>query len=214
MFRKSKILKICPISFELRVIPTKDYFQLTWGESQQSICDIFAPEALIKLIIESCNDYSRYQEEPFSKLSSHHNWIWFYEEFIPPFMQSPCCGFLRRRSLLFDHYGKEIMEAYINEELRQKEEEFMEKFKIRLEILTWNAAGLTPCGEIEDWLGCKSRRFSDCPSCPDILVIGLQEMCGLSKILGDSIREAEWAAFLKEQVQKTFRTSFVTVRNK
>ena len=211
MFRKPKILKVCPISFELRVISEKEKIIIRWAEDKENLCEVYAPDALIKIVVEICNDYSRYQEEPFSKTSSHHKWIWYYEEFIPKIMHVPSKVPPRRHSLLFDHYGKVIMEAYINEEIRHKEEEFIENHNLELVLLSWNAGGLQPCGELDDWFCCKSRRYNENVKTPDILVVGLQEMCVLSKLLGDSSRESEWSKYVREHINRIYENKFVLV---
>lgn len=211
MFRRPKILKVWPISFELRVLPEGEMFLFRWADYLENLLEIYAPDPLIKMIVKSCSDYSRYQEEPFSKSSSHHKWIWYYEEFIPKIMHAPGKVLTTRHSLLFDHYGKAIMEAYINEEIRHKEEQFIENYNLQLVVLSWNAAGLQPCGELDDWFCNKSKRFNEKVKTPDIIVVGLQEMCVLSKLLGDSLREFEWSKYVREQINRIYENKFILV---
>ena len=211
MFRKPKILKVLPVSFELRVLPEGKKFLFRWADYLENLCEIYAPDALIKIIVKSCSEYSRYQEEPFSKSSSHHKWIWYYEEFISKIMHTSSEVLTTRYSLLSDHCGKVIMDAYINEEIRHKEEQFIENYNLQLLILSWNAAGLQPCGDLDDWFCCKSRRYSEKVRTPDIIVVGLQEMCVLSKILGDSLREFEWSKYLREQINRIYENKFILV---
>lgn len=208
MFRRPKILLVIPISFELHILPKNDGYLLMWGESQNPITEIIIPDQFIKLLIDYCTAYSRYQDEFFSKCCSHHKWIWFYEEFIPVFMQFAPKSIkkqARPSSFKLDHFNDVLIEAYVNKELRIKEEEYTSLTKFSLVILTWNAAGMAPSGDLEKWISCKNNRFVEKVKSPDFIVFGLQEICGLSKLLGDSNREQEWASYLKQQIQGSFQ---------
>ena len=105
------------------------------------------------------------------------------------------------------------MEAYVSEQLKNKEKEFTTNEQITLAVLSWNAAGGSPRGNLSEWFLCKSRKYEFPIASPDILVIGLQEMCELTKLLGDSTREQEWVCYLKKEIQDVFYDSnYVIVR--
>ena len=208
MFRRPKVLLVIPISFELHILPKSDGYVLMWGESQNTIIEAIVPDQFIGLLIDYCTAYSRYQDEFFSVSCTHHKWIWFYEEFVPVFMHSAPKSTRKQprpRSFKLDHYNDVLIEAYVNKELRVKEEEFTSLRKFSLVVLTWNAAGMPPSGDLRNWIGCQNCRFVEKVKPPDFIVFGLQEICGLSKLLGDTNREQEWASYLKQQIQEIFQ---------
>ena len=120
----------------------------------------------------------------------------------------------RPRSLKLDHYNNFLMDAYISKELKTKEDEYTSTSPFSLVVLTWNAAGLAPSGDLTSWIGSTNKRFAVKVASPDFLVFGLQEMCGLSKLLGDQNREQEWAVYLKQQIWATFEEEYVMVLDK
>ena len=212
MFRKPKILLILPLSLELIIQPSKSQgFEFKWLDQKEVYCELLVNEEIIKHVFKLSKEFARYQQEPFCLGSSHHKWLWFYEKFIPINLRTACKIALRNNSLLMDDYGKTVMEAYVSEQLKIKENEFTSIEHMNIIILTWNAAGNSPKGNLSEWFLCKSRQFENIKESPDVIVIGIQEMCELTKLLGDLSREKEWADFLTLQAYAAFQQNFVVV---
>lgn len=211
MFRKLKVLQIFPLSLELHILSDHSAFRFLWGEHKAIICEVLVNDSFINTLREFTADYARYQEEPFCLDSSHHKWIWFYERYIPVFMHKPAEITERKKSLLFDHYGKTLMQAYVSGELKLKEEQYTSKSNLSLVVLSWNTAGLPPRGNLTDWVSCCSKKYTQAVSCPDIVIFGLQEMCELTKLLGDPVRELEWVRYLRAQVSSIYSDEYAIV---
>jgi phosphatidylinositol-bisphosphatase len=201
---------ILPLTLELKIYSQNSPFTFTWGNSNHFICEVLINDSFISLAREHVGAYSRYQEEAFYLGSSQHKWIWFYEQFIPSFMHKSSGIVERKSSLSFDHYGKSLMDAFVNGELRQKEEQFTSKKRLDLVILTWNVAGFSPRGNLDEWVNCEgffekdSGESNERLTEPDVIIFALQEMCELTKILGDPVREAEWVRYLMCQACKVY----------
>lgn len=214
MFRRPKILQVIPITFELHILPKNDRYILLWGEFQNKISEVYVKDKFIKLIIDYTTAYSRYQDEFFSKNCSHHKWVWYYEEFIPTFMHNSTDSNIKNKrphSLNIDHINGLLMDAYIDKELKTKENEYTSTSQFSLIILTWNAAGLAPNGDLISWISCSNKNFPQKVNPPDFIVIGLQEICGLSKLLGDLNRVNDWTLYLKQQIWAAFQEEYVMV---
>ena len=202
---------VCPLTFELHIFPRDDFFALTWGENCQLVCELVAEDAIIRFITRHCNDYSRYQTIPFNAYSSKHRWVWYYKEYIPEFLYCSKAVLPYSHNLLFDHYGKPIMSAYIEEILNRKSAQFTVENNAKIIVLTWNAAGLQPSGEIRSALRGISERNTNPAAIPDFIVIGMQEICFLGKVWGDLNRENQWSSYLSQQVSETFGNDYKPV---
>jgi hypothetical protein len=199
------------LTIELLLSPSNENYIIAWGESQDHKCEILANEETIKKILKLSKEYSIYQQEPFCLGCSHHKWIWYYEEYIPPSLHKPSPVSIPITSLHFDHYGKSVMQAYVVEKLKSKEIEFTSIENTTVCILTWNAAGNSPKGNLLEWFLCRSKKFNKEVQSPDIIFIGLQEMCELTKLLGDQTRQQEWVDYLGSQACTAFQEKYVNV---
>ena len=212
MFRKSKILLVLPLTIEFQIDSSGEGYSLAWADQKSRKWEVQAHEDLIKHLLVLSRDYARYQKEPFSLASSHHRWVWFYEQYVPQHLHTAYSMAVLPSSLLFDHYGKTVMEAYVSEQLKAKEQEFTSVEQVSMCVLTWNAAGNSPRGNLSEWLRCQSKKYENSVLAPDLLVIGIQEMCELTKLLGDQTREIEWAEYLRLEAFKTFGIEYAIVR--
>jgi hypothetical protein len=205
MFRKAKLLLVFPLTAEIKVMPQGKSFVFCW-ESSQPMCVLNTNESVINSLMNIINDFSRFQSEPFSLDCSHHRWLWYYQEFMPKLLVFP------------NRTRASTLPASLNPKNPAKNEEIKGKItvqKFTLAILTWNAATNSPSGSLAEWLQCKGKRFETQINPPDVIVIGLQEMCELTKILGDSKKAQEWVLFLENETRKAFKgTQYKIVRNK
>ena len=208
LFRKPKLLLIIPLTVELKIYSQNSPFTFKWGTENHHICKVLTCETFISAARQHVSDYSRYQEEAFCVGSCHLKWLWYYEQFIPAVMHKPSEIVERKSSLSFDHYGKSLMDAFVNSELKQKEEQFTSKRNLDLIILSWNVAGRGPGGELKDWVGCSDFHTREKLEPPDIIVFALQEMCELTKILGDPVRESEWVGYLISQAKQVYGDNY------
>ena len=158
------------------------------------------------------NTISLYQREPFRQGSITHQWIWFYEEGIPPELrivhEETEKEFSRRASiqLLPQHYIKGSTESYVKQQLKKRENEYITNKSISLLICTWNAAGLAPKESIIPlFLSCGSKS-AQINNHPDLLIVALQEMCQLkaTNLLGDEHRKNEWLEFILVQANLAY----------
>ena len=210
MFRKSKILLVLPLTIELRISSKNEVFIFSWND-QEEICEVIVHDDMIKKILIISRDYARYQKEPFFLGCEHHRWLWFYQDSIPNTLQTASQVPERKDSLLFDHYGKPVMEAYVSKKLKSKEEEYTSVERLSLCVLSWNTAGNPPKGNLSEWILCQSIKYQFPIKGPELIVIGLQEMCELTKLLGDKTREKEWVEYLQQQIQKAFDINYLIV---
>lgn len=210
MFRKPKIFLVLPLSIEFEVDSSIDGYVFTWAEDLSAKWRVNADEELIKQLIRISKDYARYQNEPFSLGSAHHRWLWFYQDHIPSQLQTAAVKVRPSSSLQMEHYGKTVMEAFVSKQLKTKESEFTSLEHISLSVLTWNTSGNSPKGELSEWLLSLSKKHT-VPIVPDLLIIGLQEMCELTKLLGDQLREQEWVDYLRQETGKAFGSKYSIV---
>lgn len=205
MFRKPKILILFPLTLELHIDQKENVFSIAWGDIENPMCEFIVSNEAINIVTAILNDYPRYQQEPFHLECSHHKWVWFYQETIPVALHSPCSAANRPRSLLIDHYGKRAMEAYVSTQIQGKQEEFTTSHNFTVTILTWNAGGYFPgSSKLREWFLCQNKKYTDPIDAPDIIVIGLQEMCELTKLRGDLIREQEWVKYFISEMLEIF----------
>lgn len=198
-----KGLVMCPLTYELRVLPNSEGFLLAWGTNNYKICELNIDDSTIRYITSYCNSYSRYQTTPFSIESKKHNWIWYYKEIIPIFMHTSNVLIPFTQSLLFDDYGKPVMNAYLEEMIERNSFQFCNEKKLNMLVVSWNVAGLPPSNDLRDLL---LRTES-----PDLIFFGLQEICFLGKVWGDSGREFEWVEFLFNLCKQVFVEHYTIV---
>lgn len=195
---------VCPLTYELRVLPNNEGFLLAWGMNNYKICEVITDDSTVRYITSYCNSYSRYQTTPFSIESSKHKWIWYYKEMIPVFMHASNEVMPYTQSLLFDDYGKPVMDAFIEEMVERNSYQFYSEKKLDLLVVSWNVAGLPPSNEVRELLVRTGA--------PDLIFFGLQEICFLGKVWGDSAREFEWVEFLFNLCKEVFVDHYTIVR--
>jgi len=196
----------CPLTYELKVLPNNEGFLLVWGQSNTRICELIINDSIVRYLTSYCNSYSRYQTTSFSIDSSKHRWIWYYKELIPFFMYTSSTIIPYTQSLIFDDYGKPVMNAYIEEVLDRNSHKFCSIKQLSFLVISWNVAGLPPQDVLRD--------FIKGPSSPDLIFFGLQEICFLGKVWGDSGREFEWVEYLINLCKQVFVENYTIVREK
>jgi hypothetical protein len=89
---------------------------------------------------------------------------------------------------------------------------FATEVPVNVLVFTWNAAGLEPAGDIRNALRGISEMHPAPVVSPDFIVVGMQEICFLGKVWGDSNREQLWTGFITQQVLSAFGNEYKTVR--
>ena len=210
---KFRLLTVLPLTQEFRIFPREMGFAFRWLEYIETQWEIKTKRShLIVEIANFCNEFRMYQREPFHSGSESHKWLWHYEAVIP--LQAKMLAynneeaFLDRKSicLLPEHYGKQVMDAYVNQQIKKREKEFTEVQKANVLVGTWNVAGGEPHEDLESWLKCLGSGYQTPCATPDIIVLCLQEICSLNakNILGDESRRRDWTRFLKSEVNRAF----------
>lgn len=196
----------CPLTYELKVLPNNEGFLLVWGANNTRICELIISDSIVRYLTSYCNSYSRYQTTSFSIDSNKHRWIWYYKELIPTFMFTSNTFIPFTQSLIFDDYGKQVMSAYVEEMLDRSSNKFCIKKQLNFLVVSWNVAGLPPRDVLQDLI----KR----PNSPDLIFFGLQEICFLGKVWGDTGREFEWVEYLLNLCKQVFVEDYTIVRKK
>lgn len=197
-----------PVVHELTLIPESNGFIFRWRDFSETQYEIITKD---KLLYENFLDHvcqaATYQREPFKLGSATHQWIWHYQDSIHPKIkevtksQDPI--FSNRKSIKFqpEHFGSEIMNTYIKEQLVKRESEYIKIDELSIFIGIWNCGGTGPEESLVPWLRT--------PKPPDIIAVFFQEMCKLNakNILGDENREVQWQKFVSSQVTIAFPDS-------
>jgi hypothetical protein len=212
---KMTLLVCFPVTRELRVEYKGSLLILQWLHYPETNWAITLNDREIAdYLIDRLSQQEIYQRERFHSGASSHRWIWFYEAKIPFQVRSLDFNIglvMRTKSMQFkpEDYGSEAMEIYIQQKLKHREAEYMTTVHLRTFVGTWNCAGDSPDESIRPWL--KSS-----PVDPDIIIIGLQEVCELTPVnmLGDPERVREWAEFLRSEVRGAFGAEFIVVAQK
>lgn len=200
---KLKLFRVYPVTKELRLAPRPHGFQVSWcDESSDDLVLLCEDERLLDTLSQRLAEMSSYQREPFNAQASAYRWIWFYETYIPAIIGDIEAASISTRlsiGLKPEHYGKEAMLTYVQQQLLKREGEYVTTHYIPVFVGTWNCAGTGPDQSLVSWLSCASPE-------PDILILGLQEMCMLTatNILGDEGRMREWVEFVERQVKEAF----------
>lgn len=206
---KLKLFRVYPVTKELRLAPRPHGFQVSWGdECSEDLVIVCEDERLLDTLSQRLAEMASYQREPFNAQASAYRWIWFYETFIPAAIGDlEATGVSSRMSIGLkpEHYGKEAMLTYVQQQLQKRESEYVTTHYVPVFVGTWNCAGTGPDQSLVPWLSCASPE-------PDILILGLQEMCMLTatNILGDEGRMNEWVDFVVTQVKEAFPGSRYT----
>jgi hypothetical protein len=194
-----------PVVHELTLIPETNGFIFRWRDFSETQYEIITKD---KLLYENFLDYvcqaATYQTEPFKLGSATHQWVWHYQDSIHPKIkgapksQDPI--FSNRKSVRFqpEHYGSEMMNTYIKEQLVKRESEYIRINELSIFIGIWNCGGTGPEQSLVPWLRTSKP--------PDLIAVFFQEMCKLNakNILGDENREVQWQKFVSSQVANAF----------
>ena len=79
------LLLALPLTKELQVFQTPDGFDVQWSTYTSTRINIkTADTTVFNGLSNHINTISLYQREPFMQGSATHQWIWFYEQGIPP----------------------------------------------------------------------------------------------------------------------------------
>lgn len=200
---KLKLFRVYPVTKELRLAPRPHGFQVSWGdESSEDLVVLCEDERLLDTLSQRLAEMASYQREPFNAQASAYRWIWFYETYIPAAIGDIEAASISSRlsiGLKPEHYGKEAMLTYVQQQLQKRESEYVTTHYVPGFAGTWNCAGTGPDQSLVPWLSCASPE-------PDLLILGLQEMCMLTatNILGDEGRMKEWVDFVERQVKEAF----------
>jgi hypothetical protein len=215
---KVTLLVCFPVTRELSVEYAGNILRLQWLHYEQTLWEVTLKDKdLASYLINRLRQQDTYQGELFHTGASSHRWIWFYEEGIPSQVRSLEFNLdlkQRRLSTQFkpEDYGSEAMEVYIQQKLKKREMEYMRILPLTTFVGTWNCAGDSPRESIVTWLKGSSQASVD----PDILFIGLQEVCKLTpaNMLGDLSRVQEWILFVCNEVREAFPSRFLLVTHK
>ena len=198
------MLLVLPLTKEFHLTYKQDGFEVQWSYYDHTKLYIkISDTTLFNEIQNHISTISIYQREPFKQGSASHQWIWFYEEGIPPELkvvhEEVEKDFKKRATvqLLPKHFSRGPMENYVKQQLKKREAEFLIKKNIKIVVCTWNAAGTGPKESIIPLLTCKDNEILN-SSYPDIIIFGLQEMCPLNakNLLGDESRKNDWLEFI------------------
>jgi hypothetical protein len=212
------LLVVVPICKELNITHRANGFAFKWLDFSDTQWEVIMPNSSILTEIKNhLAGVSLYQREPFTAGSPTHQWIWYYEQAMPNKIRtsSEVCEreFEHRESssLLPQHFGKKIMQAYIKEQLKKFEGEYVTFRDVSVFIGSWNCAGRDPGERILMWIN-SARRENDGESY-DMMVFSLQEMCELStkNILGSESSAERWTEFIRQQVNCAFPRTYELV---
>ncbi|CAG9322206.1 OCRL_2 [Blepharisma stoltei] len=210
---KVSLLVVFPLTKELRIIPREKGYSVRWLDHVETSWEIKTnAHETFNFIAKHIEDVGRYQRAPFSSDANTHRWIWYYESVIPAQVrtldENNERDFKHRTTvaLLPEHFGSEIMNTYIKEQLQKRENEFTEIKDLKIMVGTWNAAGTAPAEPLISWLKCQNLNEDSPAEAPDLFLISLQEMCELKaqNILGSEGRKREWTENIKEQVNSAY----------
>lgn len=215
---KLDLLVVMPICKELNMIQGSNGFAFRWLDFPDTQWEIITSNlALFNEIKNHLADVSIYQREPFTAGSPTHQWLWYYEVAMPVKIRTSSQiserEFIHRESmaLLPQHFGKKIMQAYIREQLKKYESQYVTYEEISIYIGSWNCAGLDPAENVESWLRPESNdnAYDDY----NLIVISLQEICKLNtkNILGSEASAEKWTDFIKVQISKAFQSRYELV---
>lgn len=215
---KLDLLVVMPICKELNMIQGSNGFAFRWLDFPDTQWEIITSNlALFNEIKNHLADVSIYQREPFTAGSPTHQWLWYYEVAMPVKIRTSSQiserEFIHRESmaLLPQHFGKKIMQAYIREQLKKYESQYVTYEEISIYIGSWNCAGLDPAENVESWLRpeLNDNAYDDY----DLIVISLQEICKLNtkNILGSEASAEKWTDFIKVQISKAFQSRYELV---
>ena len=210
------LLLALPLTKELQVFQTPDGFDVQWSTYTSTRINIKTADTTVFIGLSNhINTISLYQREPFMQGSATHQWIWFYEQGIPPELrivpEDVERSFRNRVTVQLQpqHYGREAIETYVKQQLKKRESEYIRSIDICVRICTWNVAGLPPRDSITPLLlgATQGYVFSETP--PDLLIVALQEIVPLNakNILGDENRKNEWLEFVLSQANLTYPSS-------
>jgi hypothetical protein len=204
-----ELIVVLPLTKELKLFPRTNGFAFRWLDYKETQYEIKTKDkSIFKFLNQHIKDAALYQREAFGPGSASHQWVWKYDECIPPSVKIVSFDtqeiFNSRSTMKFlpEHYGKSIMYSYVQEQLKKRENEYVSMHAISFFIGTWNCAGTPPSQNLSKWL---KGNTEEVPGY-DVIVICLQEMCKLKakNMLGDEGREECWHNFIKDQVQACF----------
>ena len=210
-----KPVKAFPIVQELVISLQAPEFEVAWGECEETkVQGLCVDQTLLEAANRLKEEVASYQREAFSAKSNTHKWLWFYEAIVPVEVRDPNCtgaaSFHHRESceLLPQHYGKQPMLVYIQQQLKKREERFTSLRSVSGFAGTWNCGGTSPSESLVPWL----RSVSS----PDFVCIGLQEICKLtaSNLLGNEERAQQWTTFVLSEVQAAFGSNYIVLDTK
>lgn len=215
---KVTLLVCFPVTRELKVEQSGNQLLLQWLQYEETRWTITLKDKEIsEYLVNRLRQQETYQRELFHTGASSHRWIWFYEEGIPfqvRSIQFNSDSYERRKSMQFqpEDYGSEAMEVYIQQRLKKREREYMRTVPLNTFVGTWNCAGDIPRETIVPWLKGSGLSLKD----PDIVIIGLQEVCELtpSNMLGDPDRVREWILFMCNEVRLAYSSRMLMVTHK
>ncbi|CAG9334456.1 OCRL_3 [Blepharisma stoltei] len=215
-----ELLIVLPLTKEIQIIQKSDGFLFRWLTYDTTLWNITTNnKKLINTLIKHIEEVSRYQREPFHALSNSHKWMWYYESAIPIQVRSIEYNTENNSTqkisnvLLPEHYGKDMMNAYIKDQLKIRETEYTEIRDIKMIIGTWNTAGKGPSEDLFLWFCCQNDVYLEPEQSPDMIVICLQEMCELSpkNIVGDDVRMRNWMSHICNQINDSFPGNQYTI---
>jgi hypothetical protein len=209
---KVRILSIYPITKELSLTLLPDGFSLQWSFYKETYLVVLdSSGTLYSSLTQSLEVFSTYQREPFSQGSSTHQWIWHYDRNSSPWLKVAhpkfTSYFRSRATVAFHpshvHNGSQI---YLKQQLRKRENEFIEENDLQLAIFTWNAGASHPDHSLRPWFTCANKSTGPRCTLPDLVIVGLQEACELNalNLLNENQSKNPWLQFLVAEVNSHY----------